>query len=182
MVIEELDFTGCFLIKPRVFNDLRGRFVKTYHEEIFFSAGVDVDFKEEYYSLSHQGVIRGLHFQRPPHDHMKMVYCPKGSVFDAFIDLRKNSKTYLQHHQLELNESNGHVLLLAKGIAHGFCAQEDNSLMIYKTTSVYSPESDAGILWDSCGIEWPAVANPDTLSERDQTFPVLSDFDSPFVE
>lgn len=182
MVIEELDFTGCFLITPRVFNDLRGRFVKTYHEETFASAGINVAFQEEYYSLSHRGVIRGLHFQLPPHDHVKMVYCPKGSVFDAFVDVRKDSRTYLQHRNVELNEDNGSVLVLAKGIAHGFCALDDNSLMVYKTTSVYCPESDAGVLWNSCGIKWPTAANPDTLSERDKAFPALSDFDSPFVE
>lgn len=181
MIIEELDFAGCFLVKPRVFHDLRGLFVKTYHEETYGAVGINADFKEEYYSLSHKGAVRGLHFQIPPHEHMKMVFCPKGAVFDAFVDLRKGSKTYLQQRHLELNEDNSHVLLLAPGIAHGFCALQDNSLMVYKTTTAYSPECDAGISWNSCGIEWPAIANPILMSERDKSFPALADFDSPFV-
>jgi dTDP-4-dehydrorhamnose 3,5-epimerase len=179
--IKELKILGCYLITPKVFTDVRGSFVKTYHETNFRDMGIEFDFKEEYYSVSNKGVIRGMHFQTPPHDHIKMAYCPKGAVFDAFVDLRKGSPTYLQSAHVQLSQENANILILAKGVAHGFCSLEDGTIMVYKTTSEYVSNSDSGILWSSCGIDWPTIANSELLSGRDKTSLSLKEFDSPFV-
>jgi len=181
MDIINLDIPGCFLVTPKIISDERGHFVKVYKESDFYRAGIEFKFEEEYYSVSNQGVIRGMHFQVPPHDHCKMVYCPKGAVFDAFVDLRKGSPTYLESRCTQLTEVNGGILILAKGIAHGFCSLEDGTVMVYKTTSEYQPSGDCGVLWDSCGIQWPAIMNAKSLSDRDKSFPALKVFESPFV-
>jgi len=180
MEMKQLSMAGCYLLSPRIFKDKRGCFVKTYHKKTFGEAGINFDFDEEFYSVSDKGVIRGMHFQLPPFDHMKIVYCPRGSVFDAFVDLRRGSPTYLQADDIELSSKRGDVLVLAKGVAHGFCSLEDGTIMVYKTTSQYESTSDSGVMWDSCGIKWPSVADPTTLSDRDKSFSRLSDFDSPF--
>ena len=180
MEIQELDIEGCFLITPKIFKDTRGNFIKTFNSDLYAEYGLSLDFKEEYYSVSHKGVLRGMHFQMPPHDHAKMVYCAKGSVFDAFIDLRKDSSTYKKHLTIELSESNKNILVLAEGIAHGFCSLEDDTLMVYKTTTVYEPQSDTGILWNSAGIKWPSLVKENLISERDASFQELDCFNSPF--
>lgn len=180
MQIEELKIPRCYLVIPNVFEDKRGRFVKTCHTEIMNNIAVDTDFVEEYYSTSNKGVIRGMHFQMPPDDHVKMVYCPNGTVFDAFVDLRKGSPTYLESFSLTLSSSDNKILILDKGIAHGFCALTNEAMMIYKTTTVYSPENDSGIAWDSCDIKWPDDKVAELVSDRDSNFEKLSDFNSPF--
>ena len=180
MEIKELSIKGCYLISPTVFKDSRGEFIKTFNADIYSGHGLDLDFKEEYYSVSHKGVLRGLHFQAPPHDHVKMVYCVKGAVFDAFVDLRKNSPTYKKHLTIELSEGNNNILILAKGIAHGFLSLEDDTLMIYKTSTVYQPQNDAGILWNSVDIKWPSLVDVDLISERDMSFQKSSEFKTPF--
>lgn len=178
MRIEPTALAGCFLIVPDIRHDERGYFVKTFHEEVFRTHGLATDFREDYFSLSRQGVLRGLHFQTPPHAHAKLVYCVRGTVFDAAVDLRAGSPTEGRHLTAELGAGNGHMLYLAPGVAHGFCALSDEALMMYKVTSVYAPAADAGILWNSAGIAWP-VAEPQ-LSARDRAFPALAAFDSPF--
>ncbi|TWI60648.1 dTDP-4-dehydrorhamnose 3,5-epimerase [Pseudoduganella lurida] len=169
---------GCHLIVPDIRRDERGYFVKTFHAEIFREHGLATDFREEYYSASHRGVLRGLHFQTPPHEHAKLVYCVRGAVFDAAVDLRQGSPTQGQHLTQELSEDNGCMLYLAPGVAHGFCALTDDALMVYKVTTVYAPDSDSGILWNSAGIDWPVTAPQ--LSARDQQFATLAQFASPF--
>lgn len=170
---------GCFLIAPEFRRDDRGYFVKTFHEEVFREHGLATEFREEYYSASQRGVVRGLHFQTPPHQHAKLVYCVRGAVFDAAVDLRAGSPTEGRHLSVELSADNGSMLYLAPGVAHGFCALTNDALMMYKVTSVYAPAHDAGILWNSAGIDWPVEAP--RLSARDQQFPALAQFASPFV-
>ncbi|MDH5325754.1 MAG: dTDP-4-dehydrorhamnose 3,5-epimerase [Gammaproteobacteria bacterium] len=181
MGFEELDIKGCFLVHTKPFSDARGSFVKVYNDEAYKELGFIMEFKEEYYSVSRKGVVRGMHFQLPPYDHEKFVYCPKGRVFDVFLDLRKSSETFLKHGIVELNNINCSALILPKGIAHGFCALEDRSIMVYKTSTVYRQEWDNGILWNSCGIRWPEMHNPEFISQRDRSFEKLSDFYSPFI-
>lgn len=179
MNISELEISGCFLIQSKRFKDHRGSFVKTYHQDIYRELSLNFDFAEEFYSLSHKNVIRGMHFQTPPEDHDKIVYCPVGAVNDVFVDIRKSSKTYGQFKEIELTEDNGCILLLPKGIAHGFVSLTDNTLMVYKTSTTHSIVNDAGIRWDSFGYDWK-VENP-ILSERDKNFIELSSFNSPFI-
>ncbi len=176
--ITPIEFSGCFLIQPRIFEDNRGTFVKTFHKEIFKASGLEINFAEEYYSFSHKGVLRGLHFQLPPHDHVKMVYCIQGRIMDVIVDLRKDSPTYGRYAIYELSSEKANGLYLAKGIAHGFYVLSEFAIVMYKVTSVYSSEHDTGILWNSVGIPWPDQ-NP-IMSERDKRFESFADFKTPF--
>ena len=170
---------GLYEIHPRILSDPRGRFVKTLHRDQFADLGLRSDFAEEYYSLSGPGVLRGLHFQVPPEEHVKLVYCIQGEVWDVVLDLRKGSPTYLQHAVFELSAKQGNMVYIPAGCAHGFCVPKGEAVLVYKVTSVYSPQHDHGVLWNSAGIPWP-LANPQ-LSERDGLFPPLAEFDSPFT-
>ncbi|OGU15716.1 MAG: dTDP-4-dehydrorhamnose 3,5-epimerase [Geobacteraceae bacterium GWC2_53_11] len=178
MIVKETAIPGCFEIFPRILRDERGVFVKTFHYDAFLRHNLNIDWREEYYSISYCGVLRGLHFQLPPHDHEKLVYCTAGSVLDTVVDLRKGSPVYGQHIQLELSAATGNMLYLPRGLAHGFYVLSESATMHYKVSSVYSSEFDAGILWSSAGIQWPD-ANP-KISSRDSSFPDLGHFSSPF--
>jgi len=170
--------TGCFEIQPKVFDDARGRFVKVFHEKLFAEQGLETNFAEEYYSVSHKNVVRGLHFQLPPMDHVKMVYCVQGEVMDAVVDLRLGSPTYGQYALFHLSAAKANSIYIPKGMAHGFCTLSEQAIMVYKVSTIYSPAHDAGILWNSVGITWP-ISLP-ILSARDQSFPALADFQAPF--
>lgn len=170
---------GCYEIQPRIFDDARGRFVKVFQRNAFSEHGLEVDFAEEYYSVSRQGVIRGMHFQNPPMDHVKIVYCVQGEVFDVVVDLRLGSPSYGKAVTLNLSADKGNYVYIPKGLAHGFCATSESATLVYKVATEYSPEHDSGILWSSIGISWPSK-NP-VLSDRDRGFTPLSDFKSPFV-
>ena len=174
----ETPILGCFNIFPDERRDERGSFVKTLHKDLFIEHGLEHAFAEEYYSVSRQGVLRGLHFQLPPHQHAKLVYCIDGQVMDVVIDLRRDSPTYGQHAVFDLSAEEANILYIPQGLAHGFYTLSERATLIYKVTTVYAPESDAGILWNSAGIPWPDK-NP-LLSPRDRSFPMLADFDSPF--
>jgi dTDP-4-dehydrorhamnose 3,5-epimerase/CDP-3, 6-dideoxy-D-glycero-D-glycero-4-hexulose-5-epimerase len=171
----ELD--GVFVLKPNVFEDARGSFVKTYHEDLFASCGIKFAPEEEFFSVSRKNVLRGMHCQLPPAAHDKLVYCPAGKVLDVVLDLRSGAKRG-RFISRELSASNREMLFIPRGCAHGFLALEDDSMMVYQTSTVHSPAHDAGVLWNSFGFDWP-IADP-ILSERDQKFPALRDFDSPF--
>jgi dTDP-4-dehydrorhamnose 3,5-epimerase len=169
---------GCFELQPKVLEDMRGRFVKVFHEEAFAAHGLETSFAEEYYSVSGKHVVRGMHFQLPPMDHVKMAYCIAGEVLDAVVDLRVGSPTYGQFDLFELSAAKANSVYIPKGMAHGFCALSDQSIMVYKVGTVYSPVHDSGVLWNSMGIPWPT--EQPVVSERDTGFPALADFTSPF--
>jgi dTDP-4-dehydrorhamnose 3,5-epimerase len=169
---------GCFEVRPFFSHDQRGTFVKTFHAELFAERGLPTEWREEYYSYSRRGVIRGMHFQTPPHDHEKLVYCMQGKVLDVVVDLRKTSPTFGQHIAVELDSAQGHGLMIPKGMAHGFLALTEDVLMAYKVTTVYAPENDAGIRWDSIGLDWN-VDQP-IVSARDRSHPAFELFESPF--
>lgn len=170
---------GCYELQPSALRDSRGAFVKTYHADRFREVGLRTDWAEQYYTTSVPGVLRGLHFQLPPHDHAKLVYCIVGRVLDVAVDLRVGSPSYGQCVTLELSAERGNMIYLPSGLAHGFCTQDQPATLVYNVTSVYQRESDAGIRWDSVNIPWP-LTNP-LLSERDQSFSTLAAFDSPFA-
>lgn len=179
MQISETKIPGCYEITPKVFKDERGNFVKTFHEEIFKSHSLETHFAEEYYSVSHQNVLRGLHFQLPPQDHVKMVYCVFGEVVDAVVDLRLGSPTYGKFETFELSAEKANLIYIPPGLAHGFYAKSQTAIMMYKVSTVYSPECDTGILWNSVGIAWKSD-NP-IISKRDNSFVPFSEFESPFT-
>jgi dTDP-4-dehydrorhamnose 3,5-epimerase len=176
--LKRSNLDGCCELQPKAFEDPRGRFVKVFHEQEFAAEGLEHNFVEEYYSISYKNVIRGMHFQLPPMDHVKLVYCVEGEVMDAVVDLRIDSPTYGQYALFELSASKANSIYIPKGMAHGFCARSDHAVMVYKVSSVYSPDHDAGVLWNSVDIPWP-LQQP-CISERDKSLPALSDFKSPF--
>lgn len=178
MDIKELPLEGCFVITPKVFHDERGTFVKSYHEVTFSEKNLNFSMKEEFYSISKKNVFRGMHFQLPPAAHSKLVYCAKGEVQDYLVDLRKTSKTYGKHLSINLSEANCNILYIPVGIAHGFLSLSDESLMVYKTDHVYSPELDSGILWSSCNLN--LQVEDVLISNRDTLFNSLDSFESPF--
>lgn len=175
-VLKEL-LPGCFLLEPTKFDDQRGCFVKTYNKVLCTELGINFEVQEEFYSISHKGVIRGMHFQLPPHEHDKLVYCTQGTVNDVLLDLRKG-EGYGRVASTQLSGENGFLIFIPKGIAHGFVALADQSLMVYKTSTMHVPESDCGIHWDSFGFVWD-VSQP-VLSVRDEQHLAFSNFDSPF--
>lgn len=158
--------------------DNRGYFLKTFHENTFIDLGLNTDWKEEYFSESQQGVVRGMHFQTPPYDHFKLVTCIKGRVLDVVCDLRKESKTFKNVFSFELSGDNATQLYIPKGCAHGFLALEDNSIMFYKVSTVYNPSHDSGILWNSIDFEWPNKGL--IISERDLSHQPINQFNTPF--
>ena len=168
---------GCLLVQPRKIEDQRGYFVKTYHEELSAALGMRLDMREEFYSNSHKNVLRGMHFQLPPHAHDKLVYCSRGQVCDVVLDLRKG-RDYGRYAAVTLNEENAYMLFIPKGVAHGFVSLCENSVMLYKTSTVHAPDSDCGIRWDSFGYEW-GVEQP-IISVRDSQHLALDNFHSPF--
>lgn len=166
------------VIRPRVFRDERGSFVKTFHAGQFRELGLDFEPREEFFSTSAKGVLRGMHFQLPPAAHAKLVYCIVGRVLDVVLDLRKNSPTFGRSCARELTAINRDMFYIPIGFAHGFLALDDGATMVYQISTIHSPEHDAGVRWDSFGFDWP-VKKP-ALSDRDQKFPSLCDFSSPF--
>ena len=179
MKIIPLKLMGCFEIQNDPFSDQRGTFVKTYRQDIFEQHRFATEFKEEYYSASKKGVIRGLHFQIPPYDHEKFVYCCTGSVMDVIVDLRVGSPTYGEYEAIEISAELANAIYIPKGMAHGFQVLSDWAVMIYKVTSLYAPNADCGLRWDSMGIPWK---NGEVIvSDRDKNFTCFADFCSPFV-
>ena len=178
MELIKTPLSGCVELQPIIIQDSRGRLVKTYHQDMFASNGLDIDFKEEYYSISNRKIIRGLHFQMPPYDHVKFVTCLLGKIFDVVVDLRKDSPTYKQYFSIELDVDKGNMLYIPKGFAHGFQVLSEKAIFLNRTTTVYNPQSESGIRWDTCGIKWPKT-NP-ILSNKDKQLSTLNDFKSPF--
>ena len=176
--LSESFLTGCFYVQPRILEDSRGLFVKIFHHETFVRFGLNTNWQEEYYSTSKQGVLRGMHFQIPPHDHAKLVYCSTGEVMDVVVDLRKNSSTFGRAATFSISASKASMIYIPKGMAHGFYTISSTATMHYMVETAYASEYDSGILWSSVGVEWP-VDNP-LLSERDRAFLPLNKFQSPF--
>lgn len=176
---ENTGLPDCFELSLPLFSDDRGRFVKVFHQGFFKDLGLNTMWQEEYYSVSKVNVLRGMHFQLPPHEHTKLVYCISGKILDVLLDVRWGSPTYGQCLTFELDAAQGNALYVPPGIAHGFLSLSDDSIVKYHVSSVYSPEHDRGILWNSFGLQWP-VKNP-ILSPRDQNHPALEDFNTPFL-
>jgi dTDP-4-dehydrorhamnose 3,5-epimerase len=170
---------GVYILEPNVFSDERGDFVKIYTNEAFEKFGLRADFKESYFSVSKKNVIRGMHFQAPPAEHIKLVYVTKGKILDVVLDIRTSSPTYGKYISQELSSKNHKITYLPAGVAHGFLSLENDSYVIYSQTSVYTSNHDKGVHFDSFGMSW-GVKNP-IVSARDKDFPTLNEFKSPFI-
>jgi dTDP-4-dehydrorhamnose 3,5-epimerase len=172
------DLPGCFIIAPQLRQDARGSFVKVFQASVFHNASIPTGFTEEYYSTSKQGVLRGMHFQIPPKQHWKLVYCVHGKILDVMLDLRVGSPTYGRSMATQLDGDSGRAAILPPGIAHGFHVASASATVVYKVTSEYAPQHDKGVLWNSFGQLWPD--RDPLISERDAAFPAFKDFVSPF--
>ena len=173
---------GLLIIEPKIFNDARGYFFESYSQREFEDKVRKINFVQDNESMSGYGVIRGLHFQRPPYTQSKLVRCIKGKVLDIAVDIRKGSPTYGQHVAVELSEENHRQLFIPRGFAHGFAVLSDTAIFQYKCDNFYTPESEGGInLKDkSLGIDWQIPMDRAILSEKDVELKPFSDFDTPF--
>lgn len=173
---------GLLVIEPQVFKDARGYFMETYNEQRYREAGIDARFVQDNQSCSSYGVVRGLHFQRPPHTQAKLVSCVRGEVLDVAVDLRKGSKTYGQWYSVLLSEINHRQFFIPKGFAHGFSVLSETAVFAYKCDELYHPESDGGILLSDpdLAIDWQIAPDQRVLSEKDTKHPLLKDLDNPF--
>ena len=183
MKVTKTDIAGVLSIEPRLFNDARGYFFESYNRKNYEEAGITADFVQDNESCSTRGVMRGLHFQRPPYAQAKLVRCVKGKVLDVAVDIRKGSPTYGQHVAVELSEENHRQFFIPRGFAHGFAVLSDTAVFQYKCDNYYHPEADGGISIqdDTLGIDWQIDPTEALLSEKDTKHPLLKDFDSPFI-
>ena len=187
MEVIKTNIEGVLIIEPRLFNDSRGYFFESFSQREFDEKvapilGHKINFCQDNESMSSYGVMRGLHFQRPPFTQTKLVRCVKGSVLDVAVDIRKGSPTYGQHVAVELTEDNHRQFFIPRGFAHGFAVLSETAVFQYKCDNFYQPEADGGIsiLDDSLGIDWKIPTEQAILSEKDTKHDLLKDFDSPF--
>ena len=181
--IIKTEIPGVLIIEPKVFGDARGYFLESFNAKEFAEkTGLNIDFVQDNESMSSYGVMRGLHFQRPPFTQSKLVRCVKGVVLDVAVDIRKGSPTYGKHVSVELTEENHRQFFVPRGFAHGFAVLSETAVFQYKCDNFYAPQADGGIsiLDDSLGIDWRIPTDKAILSEKDTKHACLKDFDSPF--
>ena len=180
--IKKTDIEGVLIIEPKVFGDARGYFFESWSQRDFDELVRPIKFVQDNESMSSYGVMRGLHFQRPPYTQSKLVRCVKGAVLDVAVDIRKGSPTYGKHVAVELTEDNHRQLFVPRGFAHGFAVLSEKAVFQYKCDEFYHPETDGGIsiLDNSLGIDWRIPTDKANLSDKDTKHSLLKDFDSPF--
>lgn len=169
---------GVFLIENFMQKDSRGSFSKTFNNNAFSELGLCSVFAESYYSVSNNGVIRGMHFQLQPMDHEKLVFVPKGQIVDVVLDLRKDSKTYGICDEFIISAENSSSVYIPKGCAHGFKSMDDGTITVYNVSTIYDAKLDFGIRWDSFGYDW-GIKEP-VISQRDKLLIRFEDFESSF--
>ena len=182
MEVIKTEIEGLVIIEPKIFKDTRGYFFESFSQKEFDEKVMPVRFVQDNESMSSYGVMRGLHFQRPPFTQSKLVRCVKGKVLDVAVDIRKGSPTYGQHVAVELNEDNHRQVFIPRGFAHGFAVLSETAIFQYKCDNFYAPEAEGGIsIKDgSLGIDWQIPTEKAILSEKDIKHLCLKDFDSPF--
>lgn len=182
MEIIKTKLDGVVIIEPKIFRDSRGYFFESFSQREFEEKICKINFVQDNESMSSYGVMRGLHFQRPPFTQAKLVRCVKGAVLDVAVDIRKDSPTYGQHVAVELTEDNHCQMFIPHGFAHGFSVLSETAVFQYKCDQFYHPESDAGIsiLDKSLGIDWRIPADKAILSDKDTRHPLFKDFVTPF--
>ncbi|GAA4393281.1 dTDP-4-dehydrorhamnose 3,5-epimerase [Hymenobacter koreensis] len=181
MNIKQHALAGVVEMIPRVFTDARGAFFESFNAQRFAElTGIEENWVQDNHSISTKGVLRGLHFQLPPHAQAKLVRVAFGRSLDVVVDIRRDSPTYGQHVKVMLDAENYNMLYVPRGFAHGFLALEDNNVFLYKCTDYYHPESEGGLCWNdpALNIDW-GVENPN-VSPKDAVLPRLADFNSPF--
>lgn len=174
---------GVFIIEPRIFKDSRGYFFESFSAREFQEKISPITFIQDNESLSRYGVIRGLHFQKPPYTQSKIIRVIKGAILDVAVDIRKGSPTFGQHVSVELTAENHRQLFIPHGFAHGFSVLSPEALIQYKCDNFYAPQSEGGIFWNDpdLHIDWQIPSDKVILSEKDTKHPFLKDYDSDFV-
>ena len=182
MEVIKTEIDGPVILKPRVFEDARGYFFESFSKREFDELVEKTEFVQDNESRSSRGVVRGLHFQKPPYTQAKLVRCTRGKVLDVAVDLRKNSPTYGKHVAVELSEENHLQFYIPKGFAHGFSVLSDVAVFQYKCDNYYAPQSEGGISIndEELGIDWKIPVEERILSEKDLRHDKLSNFISPF--
>jgi dTDP-4-dehydrorhamnose 3,5-epimerase len=181
--VRETALAGVLEIRTQRFSDERGFFSETWNEEAWREAGIALKFVQDNHSLSRSpGVLRGLHFQRPPQAQDKLVRVTRGSVYDVAVDIRRTSPTFGQWVGVTLSSEAWNQLLIPRGFAHGFVTLEPDTEVQYKVTAPYSPEHDRCVRFDdpAIGVDWPMQADQLTLSDKDRAAPALADVDTGF--
>ena len=182
MEVIQTAIEGLVIIEPKIFKDARGYFFESFSQREFDEKVRKINFVQDNESMSGYGVMRGLHFQRPPFTQSKLVRCVKGRVLDVAVDIRKESPTYGRHVAVELSEENHRQFFVPRGLAHGFAVLSKTAVFQYKCDNFYTPEADSGISLqdESLGIDWRIPISHAILSEKDTKHLCLKDFDSPF--
>lgn len=182
MEIIKTDIEGVIIIKPQIFKDSRGYFFESFSQREFNEKVTPIQFVQDNESCSSYGVMRGLHFQKPPYSQSKLVRCVKGSVLDVAVDIRKGSPTYGKHVAVELSAENHLQFFIPKGFAHGYAVLSKEAIFQYKCDEFYTPKSEGGIqiMDESLGINWPISADDAILSDKDKKYPKLSEITSDF--
>lgn len=179
MLVSHLDIDGLIVLEPRVFADDRGAFFESFNLARFREAtGLDIDFVQDNHSISHKGVLRGLHYQVAPHSQGKLVRVVRGAAWDVAVDIREGSPTFGKWAAIELTAANRKQFWIPAGFAHGFLALEDDTHFLYKTTAYWHGASERSIRWDDAtiGVAWPLEAPP-LLSAKDAEAPGLETAD-----
>ena len=173
---------GIVVIEPTVLSDKRGYFLESFNKNEFEKAIGKVSFVQDNESRSSKGVLRGLHYQKPPFSQAKLVRCIEGEILDIAVDIREDSPTYGLYHSDVLSSENKKQLFIPRGFAHGFVVLSNSAVFAYKVDNVYAPDYEAGILWNDkeLGVDWGANENEIFISNKDDQLPLFSEFKSPF--
>lgn len=177
MKVEKCDIEGVFIIEPRIFEDSRGYFFEAFSEREFVEQVCDCRFVQENEAKSSYGVVRGLHFQLPPHAQSKLVRVIKGRILDVAVDIRKDSPTFGEHITIELSDENHRQIFIPQGFAHGYSVLSEEAVVEYKCDNYYAPECEGAIAWDDAAlaIDWRIPAEQVILSEKDKHHPTLAE-------
>ena len=183
MKVIKTDIPEVKIIEPTVFGDERGYFLESYNKKAFEENIGSITFVQDNESKSSKGVLRGLHFQKPPFTQAKLVRCIKGKVIDIAVDIRRDSPTYGKHVSVILSEENKKQLFVPRGFAHGFAVLSETAVFAYKVDNTYAPEYDGGIIWNDTHlqIDWNLSENEVKLSDKDVKLPNLASLDNPFI-
>lgn len=180
MQVTKTFIEGLLIIQPTVFHDDRGYFYEPYNRKAFAEIGITEEFVQDNQSFSQKDVVRGLHFQKPPHAQAKLLRILQGSIWDVAVDIRKSSPTYGKYFGLELSAENKTMFYVPKGFAHGFVTLEDNTLLLYKCSDFYNKASEESLIWNDADVAIPWKINNPILSEKDLKGKKLSELDSKF--
>ena len=176
MEFEKTPLPGLYLIKPKIYEDSRGYFFESFNEKIFSEEGINISFVQDNQSCSTKGVLRGLHFQKKPHEQGKLVRVVHGSVLDVAVDMRKDSPAFGQHYKQILSSKNNLMMWIPPGFAHGFLALESDTVFTYKCSAYYNKDAEAGVIWNDKDLKIDWQVNSPVISSKDEALPTWKEY------